>query len=216
MPMIETREEIALLVSQAGTLGEVLSALSQAIRECQEEGRLPELDPAVGLILERAQGLVVASGYDRTEALTLCRESQARRMAKPKLIQFAEKSLGYDMDRKKAFHTEAVKQLHSLARALGYQKGDYEVGTNFGGIAVSGETILHTDHLYLQVFQGMGKLGDILYRSCEGRKDYTGGRNNFAFLKDLNDIRAFARRLHHELDDGRMPPLPDETIGMLL
>jgi hypothetical protein len=33
----------------------------------------------------------------------------------------------------------------------------------------------------------------VLYRTCQGRKDYTGGRNNFASLDLLNDPGQLAR-----------------------
>jgi hypothetical protein len=62
--------------------------------------------------------------------------------------------------------------------------------------AVSGESILHTDWLYVQVSQSsMGPNAGILFRSCEGRRDYVGGINNFASLDLLHDPHMLARRI---------------------
>lgn len=215
MRATETREEIALQISQQNSFGTTLSALSSAILECKNEGATPISDPAVGLILTKLHSFVEGSGFDRRQAISVCQNVQATRLQKPLLIQLAEKTLSYDLERKNAFHKEAKKQLKLLGEALGYAKDGFDIRSCMGGIGVGGEIILHSDHLYLQVFQGFSQFGDILYRTCVHRKEYSGGRNNYAFLKDLNDIKAFARRLNRELDDGRMPSLPDDTIGML-
>ena len=63
----------------------------------------------------------------------------------------------------------------------------YDLRSNQAGIAVSGEIILHSDHLYVQVSQlAMGHRSGVLFRNCKGRKDYVGGPNNFASLDLLN------------------------------
>ncbi len=215
MNKVTCREEIALEIYQENSFSETYTALNRAVKECREEGKQPLLDPAVGVILSKLANFVENSGFDKAQALGHCRDVQSTRLQKPKLIQLAEKPLGYDQNRKLEFHAEAKKQLIKLATYLGYKKEEYDLRINLGGIAVSGETVLHTDHIYIQVFQGIGHFGDILYRSVVNKKDYKGKKNNYARLKDFNDLKAFARRLNHELDDGRMPMLPDETIGML-
>lgn len=35
----------------------------------------------------------------------------------------------------------------------------------------------------------------VLIRTCRGRRDYTGGVNNFAALTMLDDVRALAERV---------------------
>ena len=78
-------------------------------------------------------------------------------------------------------------QLRRLATALGLKAGTYDLRSNPRGIAVSGEIILHSDHLYVQVSQSaMGYDSGVLFRTCKGRKDYVGGPNNFASLDLLN------------------------------
>jgi hypothetical protein len=97
------------------------------------------------------------------------------------------KSVAHDAAAKRLFHSRARSQLRRVATALGLQPGDYDLRSNPGGIAVSGEITLHGDHFYVQASQSaMGYHRGILFRTCEGRKDYVGGPNNFASLDLLN------------------------------
>lgn len=97
------------------------------------------------------------------------------------------KRVAYDSGAKRLFHRRARRQLLELAAALGLEPGEYDVRRNDGGIAVSGEATLHAARLYVQVSQpATGSDTGILFRTCEGRRDYTGGRNNFASLDLLH------------------------------
>jgi hypothetical protein len=104
------------------------------------------------------------------------------------------KRVAYDDDAKRLFHHHARRQLRLLADALGLAPGVYDLRSNKGGIAVSGEITMHGDRLYVQASQpATGHDSGVLYRVCESRKDYTGGRNNFASLDLLNDPEHLAR-----------------------
>ena len=109
-----------------------------------------------------------------------------------------QKSVAYDAEAKRRFHREARRQLLDLAAALGLEPGAYDLRANAGGIAVSGEATLHADRLYVQVSQPATRADTgILFRSCEGRRDYTGGCNNFASLDLLHrpqELAALIRR----------------------
>jgi len=97
------------------------------------------------------------------------------------------KSVAYDAEAKRIFHSRARSQLRRVASALGLKPDTYDLRSNQAGIAVSGEIILHSDHLYVQVSQSaMGYHSGVLFRTCKGRKDYVGGPNNFASLDLLN------------------------------
>ena len=97
------------------------------------------------------------------------------------------KSVAYDAEAKCRFHREARRRLLELAGALGLEPGDYDLRSNAGGIAVSGEATLHGDRLYVQASQPATRADTgILFRTCEGRRDYTGGHNNFASLDLLH------------------------------
>jgi hypothetical protein len=111
------------------------------------------------------------------------------------LFDFA-KRVAYDPEAKRQFHDHARRQLRALAAALDLGEGDYDLRSNEGGIAVSGEIVLHADSLYVQVSQpAAGSNSGILFRSCNGRRDYCGGVNNFAALDQLHAPTTLARRI---------------------
>jgi hypothetical protein len=106
------------------------------------------------------------------------------------------KPVAYDPEAKRAFHSRARRQLKQLAETLGLPLGSYDLRSNLAGIAVSGEVTLHAEYLYVQVSQSaMGCDSGILFRTCQGRKDYHGGSNNFASLDLLNGPDELARRI---------------------
>lgn len=75
-----------------------------------------------------------------------------------------------------------------LATALGFDRKDYDIRSNEGGIAVSGEITLHTPTLYVQISQraGHGDSLSFLIRGCKSRKDYTGTGNHSMHLRSHN------------------------------
>jgi len=106
------------------------------------------------------------------------------------------KPVAYDAAAKRAFHSRARSQLQRLAVALGLDPGSYNVRSNYGGIAVSGEAVLHTDRLYVQICQpATGHDSGILFRACKGRNDHVGGPNNFASLDLLDHPDELSRRI---------------------
>jgi hypothetical protein len=97
---------------------------------------------------------------------------------------------------KREFHLAARRQLRHLAEALGLAPGSYDIRNNAGGIAVSGEIILHAAHVYVHVSQpATGHDSGVMFRTCEGRKDYVGGPNNFVSLDLLNQPYRLAQRI---------------------
>src|SRR5260370_41360138 len=95
--------------------------------------------------------------------------------------------VSYDNAAKRAFHSRARRQLKRLANALGLAPGGCAISSNPGGIAVSGEVTLHADQVYVQACQpATGHDTGLMFRACQGRKDYYGGPNNFASLDLLN------------------------------
>ena len=99
----------------------------------------------------------------------------------------------YNPEAKQRFHTAARARLRELADYLGFAPDAFDLRCNAGGVAVSGEITLHCDTVYIQVSQSsLGPENGILIRTCEGRRDYTGGRNHFAPLRLLDDTPALA------------------------
>jgi hypothetical protein len=105
-------------------------------------------------------------------------------------------SYAYNDDAKKVADSKFKKALSKVAKALGLTKEQFDLRFNPGGIAVWGEVTLHTDTVYIQASKGhdMG----VLVRTCKGRKDYTGGRNNYlpvALL--LSNPEEFAQKIRY-------------------
>jgi hypothetical protein len=116
------------------------------------------------------------------------------------------KPVAHDDAAKRAFHSNARRQLKQLAVALGLQPGNYDFRSNQGGCAVSGEVTLHADRLYVQACQpATGHDSGILFRTCRNRKDYVGGPNNFASLDLLNRPDELARLIKQACRVGGKP-----------
>jgi hypothetical protein len=117
-------------------------------------------------------------------------------MSKPSQAFDFRKSVAYNGAAKRLFHTQARRQLKKLADALGLPPDSFDLRSNKAGIAVSGEITLHAGRIYVQVSQpATGTDTGILFRTCEGRKDYVGGSNNLASLDLLHQTEELARRI---------------------
>lgn len=101
---------------------------------------------------------------------------------------------------KTIFHQCARDRLARLAFLLGLTPGQYDLRTNVAGIAVSGETTLHADRLYVQVSQSAGMGPVVLFRTCNGRTDYTGDTNNWAEIALLDDLPRLVALITPVLD----------------
>lgn len=100
-------------------------------------------------------------------------------MPNSKLDQLANNA-SYNHDGKQAFRKEAMKLLRRLATELRLDRKDVDLRFNPGGIAVSGDAVLHCDFLYVWISRSVIRAGaTVLVRECKGRKDYTGGRNQY-------------------------------------
>jgi hypothetical protein len=111
-------------------------------------------------------------------------------------IATARTSVAYNEPAKAKFHRQAETVLRRLAVALGLKKGEFDLRHNQGGIAVSGEITLHSDNLYVQFSQScVGPDCGFMWRTCNGRKDYTGGRNQWAKWDAVNDLETLARTM---------------------
>lgn len=91
-----------------------------------------------------------------------------------------------DLDVKQGMHRAARAVLMEFVEHLGIDKSDFEIRSNYAGIACSGEITLHAVDFYMQINLGMRNM-EILIRSCEGLSDFTGGTNHFKSIKDLLD-----------------------------
>ncbi len=89
--------------------------------------------------------------------------------------------------RKEDFHKAGKKLMKQIAEALNLAPGSFDIHSNKGGIAVSGEVTLHSDSLYLQASESCcsGAGIEIRYRSCKGRQDCCGGQNHFVNMRSI-------------------------------
>ena len=109
--------------------------------------------------------------------------------------------VSYDALRKHAFHLAGKRLMRRIAGELSLAKEQYDLRSNLGGIAVSGEVTLHTDTLYLQLSQWAlsgGRASIFLYRRCAGRKDYAGETNQWIAVERLltaDGVQGFLQSL---------------------
>jgi hypothetical protein len=87
----------------------------------------------------------------------------------------------YTLVEKQRAYRRAAKALRALAAELGISPKGYDIRHCYGGPGVSGEAIFHSDTLYINLplfpFSENTRVHKGYFRSCQGRKDYTGGRN---------------------------------------
>lgn len=95
--------------------------------------------------------------------------------------------------RKRMFHTLGKSVARMLAAELDLPAGSYDIRSNLGGIAVCGEVTLHGEWIYVQLSQTPTGGHRFMYRSCRGRKDYTGGPNCWLDFQQLLDLSAAAK-----------------------
>ena len=115
-------------------------------------------------------------------------------------------SCSYNEANKARFHKDGKAICRQLVKLMGLEKGQYNLRSNMGGIAVSGEVTLHTDGVYFQLSQSAVAGLEVMYRKCKDQKDYTGGRNRWMKFADLCDLEAVAKRLKiiHDAPNDQM------------
>ena len=94
------------------------------------------------------------------------------------LVHFVNLTSGasYNYDKKVEYQKLGKRILKAIAELLKLKKGEFDIRWNPGGIACSGDHTLHTDNFYLALHDNINA-GWFYYRTCKGRKDYTGGPN---------------------------------------
>lgn len=206
---IAFRFQQALDPSGLETLPACLHALIAAIKDCRNAGKPDEADPAV-VLLARHLG-AVAAGLGESDAVLrrACMDRIADMRGKSALVVLAHKGVSYDEQAKKLFHSDGRKALKRLAEALCLADGSYDLRSNKGGIAVSGEIILHGEELYVQLGLGIGTGREVMFRRVTGRKDYCGDRNHWAAIGELLEPDRFAARIRRDLHltEAGTPPL---------
>lgn len=194
------RHSQALDPSALTTIAATLHAIGAAITDCRNAGKAGETDPAV-VLLARHLGRVALTDRPDDQALRRsCMDAIVDIRRHPALLTLARRGVAYDEPAKTQFHAEGRRALQRLAAALGLERGRYDVRSNKGGIAVSGEVTLHGEEIYVQLSLGcMGADREVMFRRVRGRTDYCGERNCWASLRELLAPDRFVARIRTEL-----------------
>lgn len=101
---------------------------------------------------------------------------------------------------KQLWHKKMSAYAREIAKAMGLEKGEFEVRSNKAGIAVLGEVMLHTEHVYV-CFGGSVGSPTFFYRGClKGgfkARDYGTGmsgleRNRHLSYESIRDLQGIA------------------------
>lgn len=106
----------------------------------------------------------------------------------------------YHDDNKAKFKQLSMKLLRTLRQLLEIEA---DIRFSAGGIAVSGDATLHGDNIYVSMNADCS-LG-IMYRQCNGRKDYCGKTNCWYHLRRLSEdgVEGLAAAIKTELASPR-------------
>ena len=119
-------------------------------------------------------------------------------IAKTSLLEFiAHANNGSVTDaNKERWHRLGRGLAKTLAEKMGMPKGSYKITSCKGGPAVSGEIVLHSDWLYVQFgISCFGGETQFMFRTCDGKWDFTGGMNRWMAFDKLADLNKVAAKL---------------------
>ncbi len=97
------------------------------------------------------------------------------------------KAACYNYDEKCRYQRLGKKILKALAAELKLPDGSYDIRWNPGGDACSGDHTLHHENFYVALHDNIG-FGWFYYRTCKGRKDYSGGTNRIVYWYNLTNF----------------------------
>lgn len=193
------RHRAALDPSAITNIGAGLHVVGKAIADCKRAGRSAEDDPAVLLFVQHLGTMAARRAPEGEDLRVHCMKAIGEIEAKPSLQAMAAAHVAEQQADKTAFHKEANAALKRLANAFGYDPDDYDLSTDMDEIAAGGDTILHSDELYLRVSPDDFGFVEVMFRRCEGRSDQCGMSNNWAALAELDNPRRLAARIRRQL-----------------
>lgn len=119
-------------------------------------------------------------------------------MTQREVIKMLQLKPHYDSVHKAEFKRLSRKLLREVAKQLDLTKETYDIRWNEGGIAVSGDATLHHDKFY--VMFNLDLCDWVLVRTCNGRKDYTGGPNmSYPFERLADGVEPFVKWLRNAI-----------------
>jgi len=196
---VAMRHQQALDPSALITIATTFHALGAAIKDCRNAGKDAETDPAV-VLLARHLGTVCGNRPDEGALRRSCMDQIAEIRRHPVLRNLAYRGVAYDEAAKRTFHSEGRIAMRRVAEALGLVADAYDIRSNKGGPAVSGEITLHGEEVWVQLSLGcFGPGKEVIFRRVAGMRDYCGDRNHWASVNELLAPDSFAARLQREL-----------------
>lgn len=109
-----------------------------------------------------------------------------------KALLLTQDEIYYNEENKNKFHTAAKKAFRDLAKKLGLEKTEFNIRSNKAGPGSTGEVTFHSDKFYVTTCNDFSTGGHkILYRTCNGQKDYTGGNNQYIGIEQINSETLF-------------------------
>lgn len=163
-----------------------------------------EADPAV-ILLARHLHEVCASLPSDADLRQSCMTRIAELRNRPMLKTLVYRGVAHDEPAKRLFHSEGRAAMRRLAEALDLENGRFDIRSNKGGPAVSGEVTLHGEMLWVQLsLEPLGLDHEVCFRKVQGRDDHIGHRNCWASIGELLEPDRFAARIRREL---RLPEL---------
>jgi len=196
---VALRHQQALDPSALTTIAATLHAIGAAITDCRNAGKNSETDPAV-ILLARHLGTVCDGAADSIALRRACMDQIAEIRRHPILRNLAYRGVSYDEAAKRVFHAEARTAMRRLAEALELDEGSYDIRSNKGGPAVSGEITLHGEEVWVRLsLDVFGPGREVAFRQVRGRDDHMGDRNRWASVNELLAPDRFAVRLRAEM-----------------
>lgn len=193
------RHNQALDPSALVTIGTTLHAIKAAITDCRNAGVDFETDPAVILLVRHLGSVCGGRGAD-TQLRRDCMTRIAKLRCQPVLKTLAYRGVSHDEPAKRLFHSEGRNAMRRLADALGLGAGTFDIRSNKGGPAVSGEITLHGEEIWAQLSLGVfGVDREVCFRKVRGRGDHIGECNMWASVRELMNPQRFASRIRREL-----------------
>ena len=195
------------------TIGTALHATHAAITDCRNAGLDLERDPAV-ILLARHLGTVCETRATDADLRRDCIARIAELRNRPVLKTLAYRGVAHDEPAKRLFHSEGRAAMRRLADALALDEGSFDIRSNKGGPAVSGEVTLHGEDLWAQLSLGLsGPDREVCFRKVQGRDDHLGDRNRWASIRELVDPGRFAARIRRELRLSTSQPVVPRLVA---
>jgi len=202
----------ALDPSALTSLPAAIHAVDAAITDSRNAGKDFETDPAVLLLIRHAGRLATDERQTDLQLRRACIDQIAELKRRPALLVLSQKGVAYDASAKHLFHADGRRAMRRLADALGLREDAYDIRSNAGGVAVSGEITLHGEEVWVQLsLDCRGADLEILYRRVSGRRDHVGERNHWTSVRDLLAPDRFAQRLRREL---ALTPAPEQAVRL--